>query len=398
METLTLILLLLGLSFILSEFLSSKKIPRFLGPLTIGVLCGLPYFKSLITPSSELILGVFSQLGLLLLMFYVGLQIDVNVLRKKNFEPIIHGLFSFLIPFILGFILALILGLPVYLAIIVAVALSITSEASVIKILEDFNLRRKKIGRNILSAGLIDDIIGILILSAVISLFSFQSTTVGLGMFLLTMLILLIGLFFARIYIIPFLLSFVKNKSESEILILMILLALLMSLATELLGLSSMIGAVIAGLLVRHVLNHGTLKDHYEELHIEKLVRIVSFDFLAVFFFIWVGYNTDFSLVLLNPGIAIVMTFIAIFGKLAGSFITGFFYKTSERQSMLIGWALTPRGALELAILEVTRQFNIIPIEIYSAIVFMAIMTLFISPLVMVHLVKQHHKHYSKTT
>jgi len=386
MEVLSLFLILLGLSFILSEFFESKRIPKFLGPLLVGIIFGLPLLKPLIVDSLDFI-KVFADLGLLFLMFYTGLQIDLNVFRKKNHEPIVHGFLTFLLPFVLGFFTTLYFGFPLIVALIVGIALSVTSEAIAVSILEEFNLKRRKIGRTVLASGLVDDIIGIVLLSVIVSFITFSNELMSLGFFFLEILAFIIVLIITRFLLIPKLLKFVNNKSESELLASMILLAVLMALAADYLGLSSIIGAVIAGILIRHVLN--LTRKHYEEAKIEKLIRIVSFEFLTVFFYIWVGFHADFSLI--NPLLAISLIIIAFLGKILGSTISGFFYKRSFKFSHLVGWGLSPRGALELAILEIARQFNLIPLELYSAIVFMAVTTIVISPLVFTFLIRKNH-------
>ena len=386
MEVLSLFLILLGLSFILSEFFKSRRIPKFIGPLLVGIIFGLPLLKPLIIESANFI-SVFAELGLLFLMFYTGLQIDLNVFRKKNYEPLVHGFLTFLLPFTLGFFATLYFGFSKFVALIAGIALSITSEAISISILEEFNLKRKRIGKTILAAGLVDDIIGILLLSVIISFITFSNELMSLGFFFIELIVFILVILIVRFIVIPKLLKFVNNKSESELLVSMILLAILMALAADYLGMSSVIGAVIAGILIRHVLN--LTKKHYEEVKIEKLIRIISFEFFTVFFYIWVGFQADFTLI--NPLLAIILTLIAFLGKILGSTLSGFFYKRRFEFSHLAGWGLNARGALELAILEIARQHGIIPIELYTAIVFVAITSAIISPLVFTFLIRKNH-------
>ena len=206
MGVLSLFLVLLGLSFILSEFFKSRRIPKFIGPLLVGIIFGLPLLKPLIIESANFI-SVFAELGLLFLMFYTGLQIDLNVFRKKNYEPLVHGFLTFLLPFILGFFATLYFGFSKFVALIAGIVLSITSEAISISILEEFNLKRKRIGKTILAAGLVDDIIGILLLSVIISFITFSNELMSLGFFFIELIVFILVILIVRFIVIPKLLK-----------------------------------------------------------------------------------------------------------------------------------------------------------------------------------------------
>ena len=104
-------------------------------------------------------------------------------------------------------------------------------------------------------------------------------------------------------------------------------------------------------------------------------MEIVTFGFIAPFFFIWVGMHGNFSFLITNPILGIVIAVAAFGGKLLGSVIGTLLAKGKLVEGLTTGWAMSTRGAIELVAAELARQHNLISSELFSALVFMAFIT-----------------------
>jgi Kef-type K+ transport system membrane component KefB len=119
-------------------------------------------------------------------------------------------------------------------------------------------------------------------------------------------------------------------------------------------------------------------------------LKTVTFGLIVPFFFVFVGLNFDFKAITAFPFLFVLILAVAITGKLVGALLSAFSAKLTFQQSMLIGWGMNSRGAVELVIAEVARQAGLIPIEIYSSIVAMAIITTIIFPIVLKFYMKKY--------
>ncbi len=393
MEPLVIILLCLTASYLLSEFFEGLKLPRVLGSLLVGVVLGLPVvYQFLFTPSSIDLLKAFSDLGLIFLMFYVGLQLEFSDIKKDSKKAVHVAIFSSLLPFLLGFICMRLLGFDNLAAIIVGACLSVTAEAVSIDILAELNILKTRLGEIIVAAGTLDDIVEVLLVSLLVTfIHSMKNPGLGIFVIILDIIIFFILVYFAGYFLIPFVLKFISKKRQKiDLFVFSLILSLFMATASEYLGIGSLLGALLAGMTMRYSLvksKGGIMK----EKQITEIIEITTFGFMAPFFFIWIGMQSDFTFLLTNPLLGIVVTLAAFGGKLFGSVIGNWIGKGSLLEGITIGWGMNTRGEVELIAAELARQSSLISNEVFSALVFMAFTTTIISPILFKFYITKYH-------
>lgn len=408
MEPLFLILLCLAASFILSEFLIIIGIPRVIGPLLVGVFLGLPVIYDsffLASPDNYTLLSSFAELGLVFLMFYVGLKFDITHFQKEK-KGMVFGIATIAVPFTLGFLATYLFfqtgiipsdnmstAAILFVSAIVGGCISLSSEAISIEILEELKLVRTKIGSIILAAGVFEDVIELLLVTGLVA-FAFISTAAQTTSAIFTILqgmgIFIVLIIIARFVFVPFSLGIIKKtKSKTDLFVMAMVFAIFMAIAAEYFKLGIILGALLGGTILRKTL----FTEKFQETHMRKdvtnLIKIITFSFFAPFFFIWIGMTASFSYLFASPFLAIALTIIALVGKLGGSVIASSMTGESTFTGIVIGFGLNARGAVELVAAIIALEAGLIPQTIFSALVFMTLFTTIVSPIVFGFLVKK---------
>ncbi|ODS39518.1 MAG: hypothetical protein A7316_05260 [Candidatus Altiarchaeales archaeon WOR_SM1_86-2] len=378
----------LALAFVISEVFHRFRYPRILGQIIAGIVLGLPILHDLVfTPDTLTYISFLSQLGIIFLLLLAGLEIDYRRLMEVSREAVLVAVFSAAIPFAMGFLLMKLFGYSDVLALIVGGCLAVTAEATKVKVLMDFKVLDTKLGAIMLAAGAIDDILEIILLSMVLVL---VQTEGALGLSQLITLPLEILLFIALVYLFfksfPWIARYMQRTSELGAFSISIILGLCVVMLSEFLGLGPVIGALVAGLILRVSIRAK------EERKIAKDLRIAAFGLIVPFFFIWIGMQFDVNALFMYPVLVLLITLIATLGKLSGSIIVKFFSKLSLKQTALIGWGMNSRGAVELVIASAAYPVFVREnaVEIFSAVVIMAIITTMIFPVMLKHELKKN--------
>ncbi|MFH1850221.1 MAG: cation:proton antiporter [archaeon] len=386
MEVLALVFLCLTVSYIFSELAERVKLPRVLGSLFTGLVFGIPVVKYFIfTDASLTLMEAFAKMGLIFLMFYVGLELDFSDLTKRSGKAGMVALFNSVLPFALGFFTMRFLGYNNAVAIIVGACLSVTAEAVALDILKELNMMKTRIGRIIIEAGLFDDIVEILLVGGLITFIHSAKLSTGLTetifiiCFDLSMFFILVYL--SKFIVIPLVLGFAeRQRSRVSLYISSTILALFMASLSVYFGLGEVVGAVLAGMIIRFTLLRGSRAEKAEEKSIEEMIGLTTFGFFAPFFFIWVGMSSNFSVLLLDPVLAIAVTLAAFGGKMIGSIMAILWSKGTLLEGASIGWGMNSRGAVELVAAQLALTSGILSPNVFSALVFMAFVTTFFSP------------------
>lgn len=368
-------------TFILNMISRKLKLPLMIAPLIIGLMLNLGLIKYLsFLPSFFEILSIFAYFGVIIVLFYVGLGVDFKFMKGLSKNSSIMALNAGHVPFFFGFFATIIFTKNWIEAVFVGIALAITAEEVAVGILDELNLLHKRIGQLIIEAGVIGDIfeiLGITLLGVFIRTKAVQFTFFNfmLEIFLFVLITLLM-----RYYIIDWLLDVVGKKgSKFEYFTVSMVILLLMAGASEILHFSSVIGALLAGILLKNKLTEDML--YFEEHNIIEALEIFDFGVFHPLIFIWIGLSIDMQVLFKNIGFGILLTILAITGKLLGAVLGNYFCKESLKEGLLIGWALNARGATELFALLVAQSQNLVSESVFSAIVFMALMTTIISPI-----------------
>src|SRR3989344_5391678 len=388
------ILLALIVAFFLSEIFRYFNLPRVIGQILAGIILGLPMIRPyLFTVEVYSQFTFLTNMGILLLFFFIGLEISPKEFKKNFKESALISVFNTLIPLLAGFFAGrFVFGLSPMASLIIGISLSVSSQAISLDILEELKLIKSKIGNLIVSAGTVDDVFELLLVSFLLVAFhsaalgqsSFQKLAIDIFGFVLIVIIF-------RFSLIPIALRiFEREKSKSTLFMGALIIVLLMAYVSELLGVGSLIGALVAGILVRQTLLNEIDRKPWRMNEISHSIHIIAFGFLIPIFFVNVGLKTDFSSVSSNIPLILALLFIDIFGSVLGTIIGVILSKGTFMEGLTVGFGVVPKGDTELAIATIALGAGIISIGIFTAIITIDLIATFIAPIVFKFMVKKY--------
>lgn len=381
-EQLTILLTLGVVSHLFSKRFHQSTL---VGEILIGILLAPSLLGQLgILVFDPAFVQTFAALGAIFLLFLLGLESDFRALyTRKNFFVALGGV---LFPFIFGFLVAWFLAPPTaypaggsafLMALFVGATLTATSTAIAASVLLDLGRMDREIGRTIMGAAVIDDILGLLVLSIVVGAARGTLDVLGLG-FVVAKAVgfivvgILVGLYFFSPAVVRVQVIALRLGVRHGGFILALAVALFYSLIAETIGLSAIIGAFLAGTLF----SSAPLRDEFSEG-----TRYLEAVFTPIFF-ISLGLNVDVFAVLASPQIflfTIALIVVAMVTKFAGCAIAARLQGMSAVASIAVGWGMTPRGEVGLIVAVTALAAGIITGALFSVIVF-AIIIVSVAP------------------
>jgi Kef-type K+ transport system membrane component KefB len=365
--------------------------PAVLGELCVGVVLGnLPLLgvSSLVFISGNPALDILARIGVIVLLFEVGLESTVRDMMKVGWASLLVAVLGVITPFALGWG-ASVLMMPArsaYVHVFVGATLTATSVGITARVLKDLNRLQSRTARVILGAAVIDDVLGLVILAVVSGAISAASagTAVSLGAILVTIAkaaVFLVGsLSLGVVLSSPLFRLASRLRTGGAQLITALVICFVLASTASLIGLAPIVGAYAAGLILEPM--HFAPFIERGEQHLAELVRPIS-TFLVPVFFVLMGMNVDLRSMADARviGLAALLTVAAIVGKQACSL--GAIGGGLDRLSVGIG--MIPRGEVGLIFanlgLHLTlRGERIIDEGIFSALVMMIIGTTVITP------------------
>ncbi|QGY42158.1 sodium:proton exchanger [Maribellus comscasis] len=353
--------------------------PAILGELLIGIVLGPAVFGLLEYTES---IKVLAEIGIVLLMVYIGMEIDFHDLKKASWPGLLAALGGFFVPFVLGYFTVIWYGGTPMAGLFVAIAIGVTSLATKSRILIDLKLLNTRIALVMMAGALISDTLALVIFSGITNFA--ESSSVNLReLFLISgKIILFFGVTISvGIFLLPrlgrYLVKSTINNSTAYFTMILIVTFGYCELA-ELAGMHSILGAFMAGLFLKDNLFP---KNITKELN--KAFYDVSIGFMAPIFFVSAGFFVDPTVFKTDLLLLFIITTLAIVGKIAG---TALFYLPSGngwREGITIGTGMNGRGAVEIIIAGIGLEMGIIDKTIFSILVFMAIFTTLTVPVLL---------------
>lgn len=366
------------------------KQPSVIGEMVAGIILGpsligmhFPEFSTLLFPKESLgNLQFLSQIGLILFMYIVGMELDLSVLRKKAHDAVVISHASIIFPFALG------IGLSYFIyqefapdgvqfisfALFIAIAMSITAFPVLARIVQERNLQKTKLGTIVITCAAADDITAWCILAAVIAIVKAGSFTSSIYV-----IIMAIAYVFLMIKIVrPFLkrigdLQAGKSSISKPMVAIFFLTLIISAYATEVIGIHALFGAFMAGAIMPE-------NAKFRTLFIDK-VEDVALVLLLPLFFVFTGLRTQIGL--LNEGhlwvTALLIIIIAVVGKFAGSALAAKFLGINWKDSLTIGALMNTRGLMELIVLNIGYDLGVLSPQIFAMMVIMALFTTFMT-------------------
>lgn len=352
-----------------------------LGPSLLGVIFPDVY-HFLFDPSSLGNLYILSQVGLVLFMFVIGLELNFNDLKQKMGETFAISMASIIIPFLFGMILAFFVykefasGQTDFLSfsLFIGISMSITAFPVLARIVQEKGLTKTTLGSLSIASAAINDVVAWCLLAAVIAITKTGSFISSLYTIMFSVVYVLVMLLVIR----PFLkrLGAVYKNPElmnRSIVAFLFLILIASAFVTQLIGIHALFGAFLAGVIMPQDMN-------FRKILVEKIEDVSATLFLPLFF-VYTGLKTNIGL--LNTPylwwICVVFILVAIGGKFLGSAFSARFFGESWHNSLSLGMLMNTRGLMELIVLNIGYEMGILPEPIFVILVIVALVTTFMT-------------------
>jgi Kef-type K+ transport system membrane component KefB len=404
------------------ELFERLKMPAVLGELIAGMIlgnlilinAGWNFFEPLrATPVTEgwaVIVDGLARLGVIILLFEVGLESTVKGMMKVGPSSLLVAVLGVIAPFILGFgaswifikeippqLLAIVppsFSLN-YIHLFIGSVLCATSVGITARVFKDLGKLQTKEARIILGAAVIDDVLGLIVLAVVSGIITSaemgQPMAVGSLFQLIGVAILFLGGSLAfGVFVIPRLMKQLSKLQTGGVMFTSTLVFCFgLAYLANASGLAPIIGAFAAGLVLEEVHFHG----FREEVQVEELIKPVS-TFLVPIFFVMMGIQVRLETFANLPilGLAAALTLAAIVGKQ----ICGLGVLDHDVDRLSIGGGMIPRGEVGLIFASIGKALNVIDDATFSAVIIMVIITTLITPPIMKWALERHNKYYGK--
>jgi Kef-type K+ transport system membrane component KefB len=376
--------------------------PSVIGEIIAGIVLGpslfglyFPDFKEALFPDDSLgNLKMISQVGLILFMFVIGMELDLKALKNKANEAVVISHASIVIPFALG------IGLSYYMyqnpsfietlnsvtgqleykipflsfALFMGIAMSITAFPVLARIVQERGIHKTRLGTIVITCAAADDITAWCILAAVIAIVKAGSFVSSFYVIALA-IIYVVGMLFV---VKPFLkrigeLYGKKDNLKKSVVAIFFLILIISSYVTEAIGIHALFGAFMTGAIMPDIAK-------FRNAFIEKVEDIAVLLFLPLFF-VFTGLKTNIGL--LNDDylwqITGLIIAVAVVGKFFGSALAAKFVGQNWRESLTIGALMNTRGLMELVVLNIGRELGVLNDTVFTMMVIMALVTTFMT-------------------
>ena len=377
--------------------------PRVVGEMCAGIVLGPSLlgrffpgaFDYVFPPSSVPALTALSQLGLLLFMFVVGLEVDLKRILKQRAAVVLISNVSIALPLFLGVGLARVLyshfaGERVAFssfALFMGTAMSITAFPVLARILKEHDLLVTDLGATAISCAAIDDISAWLLLAVLTAMVhsaqSWHHLALSLASLIAFVATMLVPIRRAASFIES---RYQKHGATVELISLLVLVMIAASWTTERLGVHALFGAFMAGLVMP--------KHRKMIAEIVERIESLSLALLLPLFFALTGLRTRIDLLTGRSmwGYALVILMTAVLGKLAGAALTARATGMKWKDSFCLGVLMNTRGLVELVVVNAGLDLGIVSPALFTMMVLMALVTTFMTTPILIAMKIQHHK------
>jgi Kef-type K+ transport system membrane component KefB/nucleotide-binding universal stress UspA family protein len=389
------ITLLLALGRLLGEVMLRIGQPAVMGQLIAGILLGPSALGALWPdlqhaifasgPEQKAMIDGVAQLGILMLLLLTGMETDLSVVGKLRRTALSVSLTGIVVPFVCGFALGELLpdtmlpdpGQRLITSLFLGTALSISSVKIVAMVVREMNFLRRTVGQLIVTSAIIDDTVCWIVIAVTfglalhgrVDMASLAQSVAGTALFL-------VASFTVGRRVVSFLIRWANDNFVSEVPVVTTILVVMgvMALITHAIGIHTVLGAFVAGILVG--------QSPILSRHIDDQMRgLITALFMPVFFGL-AGLNSDLrvledpSLLLLSLGLIA----IASIGKFSGAFLGGALSGLTSRESLALGWGMNARGSTEVIVASLGLSMGALSQSLFTMIVAMAVVTTMAMP------------------
>lgn len=369
------IAIILTVTKVLSLFSKKISLPPVVGALIAGILLG-PVCLGWIQASDTI--TNLSEIGVIVLMFHAGLETDIKELKKCGVASFVIAIIGVVLPLVAGLAVAHIYDKDIMANIFVGVILTATSVSITVETLQDMGRLKTRAGTAILGAAIIDDILGIILLSIITSVGGSGSGSMGaivlilgkMAAFFVIASIGGVGVFYFFRW-----LSKRNEEHKRRIPVLAFAFCLFLAYFSEMFGIADITGAYIAGIVLCGI---------SENKYILSKVEVVSYMLITPIFFASIGIKTSLegmtsSLIMFT----VLITAAAILTKVVGCGLGAYFCKFEKQEALQIGIGMISRGEVALIVANKGMKVGLMKAEFFAPIVVMVIVTTLITPILL---------------
>jgi len=352
-----------------------------LGPSLLGIVW--PESQSFLFPSSSMpALRLFSQIGVILYMFLVGIDLDLGHLRKKADAAILVSHASIVVPFFLGTALCLVIYSPLApsniaftpFALFLGIAMSITAFPVLARIVDERGLMGSYLGNTTIACAAVDDVTAWCLLALVVAI----AGASGFGGVALTLTLTVCFVALMFLVVRPQANRIVDNEQRREagtkgLVAGVLIFAFTSALLTEVIGIHALFGAFLAGAVMpANSRLRSQLRDRLETFTTVLLLPL---------FFAFTGLRTQIGLLEDSKSwlLCMVIILVAVVGKFGGSMLAARWTGNGWKDSLAIGVLMNTRGLMELIVLNIGYDMGILSSRIFAMLVIMALVTTFMA-------------------
>jgi CPA2 family monovalent cation:H+ antiporter-2 len=362
---------MLGVAGFVTLLFQYIRQPVVLGYLVAGFLVG-PHFSTHSLVSDIPNIKVIAELGVIFLMFSLGLEFSFHKLVGVGFSASITGLLEVVLMMTIGFATGKAIGWSFYDCIFLGAALSISSTTIIIKALEELHLKGKRFAELIFGVLIVEDLLAILLLVALSSGVGHHGDIV-VSLFVDTIkLILVVGSWFLIGYfVVPFFFRrIIDHASQETLTIISIAFCLLLVCVAAYFNYTPALGAFIMGSILAET----------PQVHrIEELIRPIR-DIFAAVFFVSVGMLIDPKLILNNLPIVLLISSVTILGKICSSSVGALLTGQSISTSLRVGFGMAQIGEFSFIIVGLGLAMEVTSDMLYPIVVAVSAITTFTTP------------------
>ena len=378
-HTLYLFGITLGIALLISEIFRRLEQSEVVGQVFVGILLG-PYVLGVIRPNE--IFEFIAELGAIILLFIAGLETDVKELSKSSLAAGLLALFGVILSFIPAFIILYPITMNAVLSFYISAALCATSVGITVRVFLEFGKLKSREAQTVIAAAVVDDVISVFLLTLAINFatakeLGFQEVfniVWSMIVFFLAMLGLSVII---TTHVVP---RLWRLKVRGAVLIFSITLAILAGYAAAQIGLSPIIGAYIAGLMLAET----GLKDE-----ILRDVSPIAFITVPVFL-VNIGLKVNINALWKALFLGTILSIVAILGKILSGYPVMKVIKNDEKPSpLLLGSGMVPRGEVGFIFATIGLTIGVLNDYWYANLVYVILVTTFIAPILLRFLLKR---------
>ena len=376
------LILFAKIAAIIFEFV---RLPPLVGEIVAGIIIGNTFIFDLLQLGTNIeVLSVLAEIGVIFLLFAIGLETPFSDLRRVGGTAILVAILGVIFPFIFGYLLIVSSGFPQVEALFIGAAMTATSIGITARVIKDMKMMNSIESKVIIGAAVIDDVLGLVILAMISGIASGGAMDiVGTVMVAALAVIFVVAVVFVGSGLLPKVRKQVHEfrtptpvmsmRRKISPLAVAIIVCFGLSAAASYFGLAAIIGAFLAGMVFAEFKDLFPVGEQFEAIN----------EFLVPFFFLYIGISVDLSAFGGVAILALMITFVAIATKFIGCGLGA--YRLGVKSAAIVGVGMAPRGEVGLIIASVGLTIGSISNDMFSIVVFMSLLTTLVAPLLLTY-------------